>query len=542
MEAGSEKETTIEQNSPAIDFVDSREKGNKKKKKKLKAWQVFTIFAGVLMAVLVVIMIMQMAKMPKGMPVEVVEVSRGNIMQTVDTSGPVESEESKTYFAQVSSTIDTVSVKQGQIVKKGDILLTYNTQDMEDALKQAELEAKISSLGADSVVIGIDQAQSKAADAAANYSEAEKYVAHYNECVGKIQTQLSEAEKLSEKQAKLAKEAEELAKKLEADPTDKKTKKELEKKQKELEKVTKSLESYDVTQLNRSLETCSGDLAEYKARLEQYKAEKEATDPAAATNRAQQAAVKESARLSTQNAQEDLAKAKEGVRADFDGIVSAVTAVAGQTTAPGVELFTIQNKNALKVSLSLSKYDVQKVQIGQKAKITVNGKEYTGSISNISHIATSNTSGAVTIPADVHIDNPDDTIVIGLEAKVSIESAEEKDILMIPMTCVNYSSDGVFCYAVVDGKIKRCNLQTGVSDNTYIQVLSGLQEGDQVVTNVTSSLEEGMGVTPMPSTDAATDDVTGTDTAADDTASDEATDEQETDASADSASDDADAQ
>jgi RND family efflux transporter MFP subunit len=467
------------------------------RKRKLKAWHIVTILAGLCIAALVVISIINVVSMPKGVSVSVARALKGNIVQTVDTSGPVESEESKTYFADVSAVIASLPVKAGQTVKAGELLVSYDTAELEKTLEQVQLETKINSLGADAAVIGIDSTQQKVAEAAQNYDEAEKYVAHYSDCVAQINAQLTEAAQLTEKQQKLTAQVQELSETLEKDPADKKTKKSLEKTKKELSKVTKSLDDYDVNALNSALEVCSGDLAEYKAQLEQYKAEKEAADPAASTTKAQQAAVKESAQLGEQSAEEELAKAKEGVKADFDGIVSEVSAVEGQTITQGSPLFTIQNENALKVTLSLSKYDVEKISIGQKAKITINGKEYTGTVSAISRVATTNAAGSAVIAADVHIDDPDDTVILGLEAKVSIETAEEEGALLVPASSVNYASDGVFCYIVEDGKLARRQITTGISDDTYIQVLSGLEEGDAVVTSVTSELTEGLAVIPI---------------------------------------------
>ena len=56
-----------------------------------------------------------------------------------------------------------------------------------------------------------------------------------------------------------------------------------------------------------------------------------------------------------------------------------------------------------------------------------------------------------------------------MEAKVSIQTAEEKDILLIPGASVNYSSDGIFCYVLKDGVIEKRNIETGISDDEYIE-------------------------------------------------------------------------
>ena len=104
------------------------------------------------------------------------------------------------------------------------------------------------------------------------------------------------------------------------------------------------------------------------------------------------------------------------------------------------------------------------------------------------------------IMADVHIDNPDEAIVLGVEAKVAIETAQVNDAILVPLNSVNYASEGVFCYTVVDGKVKKQSVETGVSDDEHIQILSGLSVGDQVITNITSELQEDMPVVVMEET------------------------------------------
>jgi HlyD family secretion protein len=464
-------------------------------KKKIKTWQIVTaVFAVILLALLVNIVKQSMGAAAAGTPVTTVQVLKGDITQTVDTSGSVESEESKTYFAQVGATIGELHVKAGDSVKTGDLLLSYDTADLEQALKQTELEAQVSTYGADITVASVDHAQQKAAQAQTDYDDSLKYIAHYTECVGQLTDQLNKANALQADEAALQAEIKELTAKVEKDDTDQESAKVLKKKTKELEKIEKKLADYDVSNLQSALETCQGDLAEYKALKEQY--------PTAGLQKKQQAVVKESAQLTEDRAKTDLEKAKAGVTADFNGIVTNVAAVQGQTTVEGAELFTIQNADALKVSLAVSKYDIEKLAIGQKADITINGKSYTGEVSNISKVASTNNAGAVVINTDIHIDNPDDNIVLGVEAKVSIKTAEEKNVLLVPIAAVNYASDGVFCYVAENGVLVRKEVETGISSDEYVQILSGLSEGDAVITDVTGDMTEGMAVTAVSADEA----------------------------------------
>nr|MBQ8253148.1 efflux RND transporter periplasmic adaptor subunit [Lachnospiraceae bacterium] len=494
------EENRTTENSVEFPEIDLKiEDKTKKKKGKIKPWIIVTIAACVLIVVLFGVMIAKMSSAMAGMgtPVEVKEAFRGNIAQTVEASGVVASEEVKTYFADVTAKIDQLSVVQGQPVKKGDLLVTYHTEDLEDGLSQAELETKISTYGADAAIVGIDSAEKKAANAAAEYENAKKFVAHYSDCVAQANAQLKKATKLATEQAELAAQIQKLTKALTSNPEDKASAKALKSAEKDYKKVSKELKKYDIDALKETLENCSADLAEYKALMKEYELTKEG-DPAAALNRAQQSMMKESAQVAKNQAADQLATAREGVKADFDGIVSDVVAVEGQMATEGVQLFTIHNANALKVTLSVTKYDVQKLAVGQAAEITINENEYTGSVSSISRIASVNGSGAAVVDVTVHIDNPDDKIILGMEAKVSVQTAEEEDILLIPSAGVNYSSDGIFCYILSDGVIEKREIETGISDDEYIQVLSGLKEGDKVVTNVTGTIEEGMPASEMP--------------------------------------------
>lgn len=505
MEENKTEQTKTEQNKleqiNEVIKVDSNlltDNKKEKKKKKVKPWVIFLIVFCIAIVVLIGVAFAKLssAMSRMGMPVEVAEALKGDIAQTVETSGVVASEETKVYFADVTAKVDQISVSQGQMVKKGDMLLSYDVTDLEKMLKQSELETKVSTLGADAAIVGVNAAQKKASEAATNYEDAKKYVAHYTECVGQASAQLQEASELTAQQTALAAEIKKLEKAVGDNPEDKASAKALKAAKKEYNKVTKQLEKYDVKQLQSTLEVCSGDLAEYKALLKEYEMTKEG-DPAASLTIAQQAASKEMAQLSKKSVEEQLATAKEGVKADFDGVVSEVTAVQGQTAAEGVQLFTIHNTDKLKVNLSVTKYDVQKLAIGQTAEIKINDKEYTGSVSKISRIASVNASGAAVVDVEIHIDNPDDTVILGMEAKVSVHTAEEKDILLIPSASVNYSSEGIFCYVLADGKIEKREIETGISDEEFIQVLSGVKEGDKVVTNVTGTIEEGMPATEM---------------------------------------------
>lgn len=468
-----------------------------KKEKKKKGKKKWFIIGGIVIVIIGFVVIMNgMNARNIAIPVNVTQALNGEITQTVESSGIVESEEEKVYFAQVNGKVNSLNATVGANVKAGENVVSYDLESLESELRKVELEAKANSYGIDATVTGLNESQRKSSEAAANYDEAVKYVAHYNECVGQINEQLSKANELSGQAAALQAEMKELEAKLAAKPESEKLKDKLEKKQDELKKVNKELAKYDVAELQSALEVCSGDLAEYKARRDQYEAAKEA-DPSIGSQKAQQSALKEVSKLTAETAQENFRKAQDGVTIDFNGIISSVDVSEGQTVTEGTPLFTLESLEKVKAAISVSKYDLEKIAIGQKAKVTINGKEYDGTLSAINKIAQANQSGTPMVNVDIHIENPDDNIFLGIEAKVSLETAKKEKTLMIPVECVNSDMNGDFCWIVVDGIVARREIETGISTDTYMEVLSGLNEGDKVVTDMTVTLEEGMEVMPV---------------------------------------------
>jgi HlyD family secretion protein len=93
--------------------------------------------------------------------------------------------------------------------------------------------------------------------------------------------------------------------------------------------------------------------------------------------------------------------------------------------------------------------------LGQEAAITINEKEYIGTVNRINRMATLNAAGAAMVSADIHIENPDENIFLGIEAKVRIETASKKNVLLVPAAAVNTDINGDFVYILVNGIVEK---------------------------------------------------------------------------------------
>ena len=89
-------------------------------------------------------------------------------------------------------------------------------------------------------------------------------------------------------------------------------------------------------------------------------------------------------------------------------------------------MFSIADASKMCVDFKVSKYNLTSLQVGQKVTITSLDRKYQGSVTNIGKVAEKNRArGAAMATARVHIDNPDDNLIIGLDAKLKNRTWEK---------------------------------------------------------------------------------------------------------------------
>jgi macrolide-specific efflux system membrane fusion protein len=180
------------------------------------------------------------------------------------------------------------------------------------------------------------------------------------------------------------------------------------------------------------------------------------------------------------------------------------TANANQTTPTIIKRATL---DPMKVKVEISEADIVKAAPGQHAYFTILGDpqhKYEATLEQIepapdsiseddttsSSSSSSSSSSASSTTAAVYYNgilmapNPDGKLRISMTTQVTIILAEAKGALTIPQTALMAEGkDGEATVQVLDdkGKPVERKIKTGISDNTDIQVLDGLQAGEHVV-------------------------------------------------------------
>ena len=171
---------------------------------------------------------------------------------------------------------------------------------------------------------------------------------------------------------------------------------------------------------------------------------------------------------------------------------------------------TVENYGQFYVSFSLDKYDVLKVKTGMPAVITTASGELEGVVSFISVSSSgggldlSSLAGSLTgagtsssIPAKVKINNPDASVIIGVDVDVSIQTDEAKGATLIPLESllVEEGKKYVFVYHEAEETVTKKEVETGLVSDTMYQITSGVSAGEQIVKNPSKTLADGARVT-----------------------------------------------
>lgn len=187
--------------------------------------------------------------------------------------------------------------------------------------------------------------------------------------------------------------------------------------------------------------------------------------------------------ISVDMAQENVLKASEGITAEYDGIVTESFVNKGSVVSKGSPLCSVESSDVMKVDVGISKYDIGKVRTGQRASIDIAGKLYPGTVSEIKRLAVAKDTDKAKVTVSVRINEPDDNVFIGLEADVTIFTDEKSDALAMPLEAYYADDKGDYCYVIRNGVVDKQYITTGIKTDDQIEVITGLADGDEVITD-----------------------------------------------------------
>lgn len=169
-------------------------------------------------------------------------------------------------------------------------------------------------------------------------------------------------------------------------------------------------------------------------------------------------------------------------------------------------IITVPDMSQMGVKLNVHESQVKKVRLGQQAIVRVDaepGKYLQGSVAELAVLpdstSTRYTPNVKVYPCSVHIQGTHDWLKPGMNAKVEIIVNHLADVIYVPVQSIEVEDDRHFCYVQQGAKLERRAVDTGLFNDDFIEVRSGLEPGDQVALSVPAKLSPDAGPAPKGS-------------------------------------------
>lgn len=388
------------------------------------------------MIVIGVAILLVKGRQTKPAEVELATVSTKTITRTVTASGSLAVPDTDKVFAPLSGQINAVQVTEGTVVKRGDVLLTYQKQPLAVAVAQAQ-----------SVYSGALKAQQTLNNTALTDVDIKALQAAVD-------------------QTRAAKDAAQFT----YDQTNNETNK---------------------AALNLAITAHETALAKYYSVLK--------TNPNLVDTTATASAVT-AAHTAWQEAQRNynlrvLTASHAGVVSFNRDATGNVAAVANKVTVQGQQLFSVMTPNSLQFQAEVDENDVATLQLGQAVNLELDaypGDVFVSQVDRIAGQTSVNSSGSSVYLVAVSISEPAQSFRAGLSGQASFILQTVKDVVAVPVRAITIKDDTDNVFVFNNGSLKLQAVKLGVQSATDAQVISGLNKGDQVVvSNNLRDLKDG---------------------------------------------------
>lgn len=450
-------------------------------------------------------------------------VTSGDVVQTLDATGTVESANQQAFPIFNGTKVKTVNVRVGDKIKEGDLLATFDTASLSNLIGEKEKAYK-------SAYETYISSKNATKTSAAELVAVKKDIASLESEIKQLEKSIADTAKKDEVEPD--KGSESIVDRINSLFKDNIILKMLR---------GESVEIFDLSSMT-GMSSEQTKLASLQLELIQLQAKQTIADAQASgmldsTLKSFYESALEDYKV-TKSAVDELQK---GWVAKSDGIIREISIVAGQNYKSAsaidtsldlsamlnllssgsesadlvdiVKQFIAPNENGMVVEyypfaarFILGKYDVLKITMDQKAKIiAADGNVFEGNITYISPVASSSSSINISsllgsgggsssgVEAKVSIDNPDTSVIIGFDVAISIDVDKAENAALVPAESIQFDSEGsyVFTYDAKTKRVERIQVKTGIFSGSMYQIVSGCEVGNTIVKAPPLTLKDG---------------------------------------------------
>ena len=185
------------------------------------------------------------------------------------------------------------------------------------------------------------------------------------------------------------------------------------------------------------------------------------------------------------------------IKAPFDGVITERfvdlgalirAATSNNSVSPVV---TIMHTDTVRVFMDVPEPDVPFVEKGKEAILVVDAvsdRKFSGTVTRFANALNPTTR---TMRTEIDIPNHDHTLRPGMYGNVSLNLDVHKNAITIPATALIIEKDKKFIYKVVNNKVEKVEIETGIDDGIQVEVVKGLTGDEKIIVKGSNAVSDG---------------------------------------------------
>jgi HlyD family secretion protein len=165
------------------------------------------------------------------------------------------------------------------------------------------------------------------------------------------------------------------------------------------------------------------------------------------------------------------------------GVVTELLVKEGDLVGPSTAIMTVGNVDPMILQALVNENDIGQIQVGQTASVVPSAfpdMKLAGTVTAIDPRATVS-SNVSTYQTSIQVPNRDGRLRWGMNCDAEISVMDLRNVLTLPVSAVKTSNGSSTVYIADEGKVLSWDVQTGATDGTKIQIVAGLDDGEEVL-------------------------------------------------------------
>lgn len=433
----------------------------------------------------------------------------GSITRETEFVGKIQAADTVSVYPETSGKVAKLYFDEGDYVNEGDLLLELDTADLEFSMQEAEASYASSVASYESAIISanktlgsdytskiisaensVEQAQNTYRSARLKYKQD---IDSEDDNIDRLMEVMDNAKEAMEKALDLFNSSKSTATEEEYEALRQDYYEKQEKYNLAADAYSDALDDYDdeTSTLATSKNNAYKELVKAQNQLDlttgdAYTEQKAVTEAQLKSEKLKL----EASQLSLEKAQRNLDKAR--LYSPVSGKIVTRAAEKYAAVSNNTAAFTIKNDESVELAFNASADGAAALNVGDELTVTKNGETYRAAVTKIDDEA-DGSSGLFPITA---ILEDSAGLLPGVTVKVSATTAKAENALTVPLDNVYYDGDQpyVFLYSNEDGKARRADLATGMSNEETIVVTDGIDSNSLVITTWHPDLADGVSV------------------------------------------------